>query len=164
MNRIIRRVRQAGVYFVTSSTEERRSVFANHECARVLLEQLLACRDRGFYSLHGFVIMPDHFHALLTPGMDTSLEKAMMMIKGGSSRRLKEEGVYRLPVWQKSFHDRWIRDAVEFKARMNYMASNPVAPHLVESPADYPWSSATGKFAMDASAFDGAPQSKTFSG
>jgi putative transposase len=98
--------------------------------------------------------MPNHFHALLTPGSETSLEKAMMMIKGGSAHRLKQENEYRLPVWQKGFHDRWIRNVIEYKARMSYVASNSVTASLAETPADYQWSSAAGAFAMDSSVFD----------
>jgi len=51
--------------------------------------------------LHAFVIMPDHFHALLTPAPDVSLEKAMQFIKGGFSFRLKSKH----DVWERSFNE-----------------------------------------------------------
>lgn len=154
MSRMTRRVRQAGVYFVTSNTVERRCIFTNQECGKVLLGQLLGCRDRGFYKLHAFVVMPNHFHALLTPGTGTTLEKAMMMIKGGSAHRLKQESLYRWPVWQPGFHDHWIRDEREYRARLAYIRSNPVDAHLVENAAEYSFSSFCGKFEMDQSRFD----------
>ncbi len=59
MPHIIRSVRQAGVYFVTSRTWNSRALFAKPEVAQILLDQLLDCRQRGFYKLHPFVIMPD---------------------------------------------------------------------------------------------------------
>lgn len=154
MSRMARRVRQAGVYFVTSATAERRCIFMNHECGRILLEQLLGCRERGFYKLHAFVVMPNHFHALLTPGSETTLERSMMMIKGGSARRLKQKSLYRWPVWQVGFHDHWIRDANEYRTKSEYIGSNPVDAHLADNSSDYPLSSFCGEFAMDPSSFD----------
>ncbi|MFZ3200468.1 MAG: transposase [Candidatus Acidiferrales bacterium] len=153
MAHIVRRVRQAGVYFVTSRTWQSRAWFRKPEAAQILIEQLLSCRDRGFYKLHEFVVMPDHFHALLTPSEDTSLEKAMQMIKGGSSRRISEELSHKLPVWQSGFHDRWIRDRQEYEARVQYIHSNPVAAKLADTPEEYILSSACGKYSLDPSAF-----------
>ena len=51
MARITHRVRQAGLYFVTTDTWQRRTLFAKPAAAKIVLEQLLNCRDRGFYKL-----------------------------------------------------------------------------------------------------------------
>lgn len=154
MSRIARRIRQAGVYFVTTHTWQRREIFRKEAPARILLDQILDCRERGFYKLHAFVIMPDHLHLLLTPAEDASLEKAIQMIKGGSSHRIKKELLYRWPIWQPGFHDRWIRSAEEFQARLDYIAQNPVAARVAESISDYALSSTSGKFRLDSSQFD----------
>jgi putative transposase len=154
MTHIVRRVRQAGVYFVTSRTWQSRTVFRELQAAQILLEQILNCRDRGFYKLHAFVIMPDHFHALLTPSQESSLEKALQMIKGGSSHRIKQELKYPWPVWQQGFHDRWIRDDAEYRARLEYIRANPVAAKLVDRSGDYALSSVCGKHPMDTSEFE----------
>ena len=155
MTTISRRVRRAGVYFVTSRTWQSRALFSKAEPARILFEQIADCRERGFYKLHTFVIMPDHLHLLLTPAEETSLEKAMQMIKGASAHRIREELRYVWPVWQKGFHDRWMRDAKEFQARRKYIETNPVAARLAVRAEEYPFSSASGKVALDASRFDG---------
>jgi putative transposase len=152
--RIIRRVRQAGVYFVTTDTWQRRQLFAKSEMAQIVLEQLLSCRDRGFYKLHAFVVMPDHLHVLLTPGEITTLEKSMQMIKGGSARRIGIERPHNFPIWHEGFHDRWMRDAAEYLDRKHYIEQNPVMAWIVEKPGDYPTSSACGQYALDASRFD----------
>jgi putative transposase len=85
MAHIVRRVRQLGVYFVSSRVWQSRPLFQKPETAKILIEQVLDCRKRGFYKLHGFVVMPDHFHAQFTPAEGQSLEKAKQMIKGGSA-------------------------------------------------------------------------------
>jgi len=152
---ISRRIRQAGVYFVTTRTWQSRALFSKPEPAGILFDQIVDCRERGFYKLHGFVIMPDHLHLLLTPAGQTTLEKAMQMIKGGSAHRIREELHFVWPVWQKGFHDRWMRDATEFQGRLRYIETNPVAARLVLRPEKYPFSSASRKVALDASRFDG---------
>jgi putative transposase len=151
----VRRVRQAGVYFVTSHTWQRRELFRQNDSAEIVVQQLLGCRDRGYYRLHAFVLMPNHFHILVTPGVETTLEKAVQMIKGGSAYRIREELAFRWPVWQPGFHDRWLRDAAEYHTRRNYILENPVKAKLAANPGEYAWSSANGKYSMDSCAFDG---------
>jgi len=153
MSRIERRVHQAGVYFVTTDTWQRRPIFKKANVAEIVLQQILECRERGFYKLHGFVIMPDHLHALLTPGVETSLEKAMQMIKGGSAYQIKKELSYQFPIWYVGFHDRWMRDQREYQSRLQYILENPVAAKLAQDSTEYAWSSASGKWKMDAAEF-----------
>ena len=43
--------------------------------ARLFLDTLARYRREGRFLLHEFVLMPDHFHLLLTPAHDVSLEK-----------------------------------------------------------------------------------------
>ena len=112
------------------------------------------CRDRGFYSLHQFVIMPEHLHMLITPGSETSLEKAMMMIKGGSSHKIKQQLLYKFPIWMEGFHDRWIRDQHEYRIRKQYIDQNPVKAHLVDKPSEYQLGSSCGMFRLDFCKFD----------
>jgi putative transposase len=154
MSKIEHRVRQAGVYFVTTDTWQRRALFRTPNAAEMVVDQLLHCRDRGFYKLHAFVLMPDHLHILLTPSSDNSLEKVMQMIKGGSSFRIKKQLLYQFPVWHQGFHDRWMRDEDEYLARLHYVLQNPVVAKLASQPAEYPWSSAIGKWPMDATQFE----------
>jgi REP-associated tyrosine transposase len=154
MSRIARRVRQSGVYFVTTDTWQRRQVFLKPGPARILLEQLLECRERGFYALHAFAIMPEHLHVLFTPGNETSLEKAVQMIKGGSSHRIKKELVYQFPVWMSGFHDRWIRDLTEYRLRKQYIELNPVKADYAGKPSEYELGSACGKYRLDLCQYD----------
>jgi putative transposase len=154
VGRITRRVRQAGVYFVTTDTWQRRALFINTLLANIVVEQILNCRDRGFYQLHAFVVMPDHAHLLLTPGETATIEKALLMIKGGSSHRMGLQSPQRFPIWHAGFHDRWIRDAAEYWSSKKYIEQNPVEAKLVERPEEYVFSSASGKYKLDPSQFD----------
>lgn len=156
MAKIARRVRQAGVYFVTTDTWERRTLFINSALANIVVEQLAACRDRGYYKLHAFVVMPEHLHVLLTPGDETAIEKAMQLIKGGSAYRMGIEKPQKFPIWHRSFHDRWIRDSEQYLNAKLYIEQNPVKAKLVDKPDAYLWSSAAGKIAMDPGRYEEA--------
>ncbi len=78
----------------------------------------------------------------------------MQMIKGGSARRIGLEKRLKLPIWHEGFHDRWIRDATEYRHSKTYIEHNPVAAKLAERQQDYPLSSASQKYALDTSPFD----------
>jgi putative transposase len=99
------------------------------------------------YLLHEFVVMPDHFHAILTP--ITSLEKAVQFIKGGFSYRAKKELGSNMEVWQKGFSDHRICDASYYQIHQIYVQQNPVRKHLCERAEDYPYSSARPGFEPD---------------
>lgn len=110
---------------------------------------LLHYRERQSYLLHAFVLMPDHFHILLTPGPDMALERAVQFIKGGSARRICQRLNFRLPVWQRGFSDHRIRDGQDYEAHLRYLEENPVKEGLALSAIEYPWSSASWRIAMD---------------
>ena len=136
-------------YFVTTKCWEGRSAFQVTETAEILLSTLFHYRDSGAYMLHEFVIMPDHLHLMLTPGFHTSLEKAVQLIKGGSSCRIHKERGGRMEIWQVGFHDRTIRDLDDWHAKANYIRMNPVRARLCERVEDWPYSTACSKFALD---------------
>jgi putative transposase len=88
--------------------------------------------------LHAFVIMPDHFHALITPATDVSLEKAVQFIKGGFSFRLKSKH----DVWMRSFNESQIATEEKFMSCVRYIEENPVRRGLAATTEDYRFSSA----------------------
>lgn len=133
-------------YMVTSATWERRSLFRNDRWARLLINTLYHYRGSA-YLLHEFVIMPDHFHILLTP--KTSLEKAVQFIKGGFSYRAKKELGSNVETWQKGFSDHRIRDARDYFRHVDYIRQNPVRKNLCERAAEYPYSSAVAGIELD---------------
>lgn len=131
---------------VTSSTWGRRSLFSRDIWAKLLIETLYHYRDTA-YLLHGFVIMPDHLHVLLTP--KTSLEKAAQFIKGGFTYRAKKGLGSNMEIWQKGFSDHRIRDAGDYRLHEIYIRQNPVRKNLCERAEDYPYSSAHSGFDLD---------------
>jgi putative transposase len=126
-------------YFVTAVTSQRRRLFQIAANAELFQATLLHYHSQNRFLLHAFVVMPDHFHAILTPAPDVSLEKAMQYIKGGFSFRLKSK----LDVWMRSFNECQILSADEFHAGVRYIEDNPVRRGLADKAQAFPYSSAT---------------------
>ena len=76
-----------GTYFVTSSTWMKKRLLQSYRSAELLIELMYQYRAGKKFLLHEFVVIPDHFHLLLTPLRSTTLEQAVGMIKGAFSYR-----------------------------------------------------------------------------
>jgi putative transposase len=136
----------AQTYFVTSDTWERRALFNAEPWARLFFKSLLSHRGDAYF-LHEFVLMPDHFHLLVTP--IRSLEKSVQLIKGGFSFRAKKELGSNLEIWRRGFADHRIRDDEDYDKHIHYIHLNPVKKHLCASPAEYRYSSAYPGWKLD---------------
>jgi len=134
--------RQRETYFVTANCEQKKRLLQSQRMAFLLTDVLLHYQAEGKFLLHEFVVMPDHFHALLTTVEDVTLERAVQFIKGGFSFRAKREAGFKWPIWQSSFVDRRVRDAGEFQAFREYILDNPAKAGLCTRREDWPYSSA----------------------
>jgi putative transposase len=135
-------------YFVSTKCWQNHSIFQVAESAEILIRKMLEYRDKGNYLLHEFVVMPDHLHILITPDNSTSLERAMQLIKGGSSHEIHKVRGSTASIWQSGFHESRVRDAADYKKR-DYIHFNPVAAKLVERPEQWRYSSASGNYELD---------------
>ena len=126
-------------YFVTASTWQRRALFRNARWAELFVETLQSYRGRG-YLLHEYVLMPDHFHVLITPTV--TLERSVQFLKGGFSYRVKKELGSPMEIWQPGFSDHRIRDWDDFQVHVGYIYRNPVRRGLAEKATDYAYCSA----------------------
>jgi putative transposase len=135
------------VYFITASTFQRRPLFRKEPMARLFLEVLFHYRDKKNYLLHEFVLMPDHFHLLLSPTL--SLERSLQLIKGGFSYRAKREVAHSGEIWQPSYYDRRVREIEDYSSFKYYIRRNPVERGLAGTPEEHPYSSAHPGFLLD---------------
>ena len=138
------------VFFVTSVTWGRRSLFQSDQFARLFLDTLFHYRDDGCYRLHSFVLMPEHFHLILTPAETLSLEKAVQRVKGGFSYRVKRELGFAGEIWEHSFTNHRVRDFHDYEVHRMYIELNPVRRGLCAEPQEYAHSSANVAFTLDA--------------
>jgi putative transposase len=139
----------ARTFFVTSSIAGKRNLLQSDRSAQLFVRVLYEYRAQRKFRLHEFVVMPDHFHVLLTVECDLAIERAVQFIKGGFAFRAGRELGFRPPVWQKGSSEVRIIDPDAFVRTAEYIRNNPVARHLAAEAAQYPYSSAHSGFELD---------------
>jgi putative transposase len=143
------RTAAATSYFVTTRCWQGRNVFQVSEISNIVVNTIVRYRDQGAYGLHEFVLMPNHVHLLLTPSATTTLEKAIQLIKGGSSHEIHNQRGQKTQIWQVGFFDCTIRSASDWQSKVTYIRMNPVRAKLVLQREEWTCSSAAGRFTMD---------------
>jgi len=128
------------VYFVTSKTLNNKPIFLNHVYAELFVKNLFRCRERYGFLLLGFVLMPDHFHALIMPKKCFTISSVVQKIKSLFAYKLRDLGV-KGNIWQKSFYDLGIYSEEKWRQKLDYIHANPVRKGLVDDPSDYKFSS-----------------------
>jgi putative transposase len=124
-------------------------LFRKPAAAEVVEAKLFEYRNKGAYCVHRYVVMPDHLHVILTPGSTTTLEKAVGLIKGGSSFEVGKIMAMKFPVWHEGFTEHQIRDWDDYESHVRYIDSNPVKAGLAGKPEEYLYCSAHGKYMLD---------------
>ena len=128
-------------YFVTSATRAREPVFEDSRNAEALIETLYTTRDRYSFLLLAYVVMPDHFHAVIVPAPRNTISQVMRFIKGTYARIYNSSYGLTGPVWQSSFYDRIVRNEGGFEDILAYVHENPVRAGMARAPEEYPYSS-----------------------
>jgi REP-associated tyrosine transposase len=136
-------------FFVTSSIAGKRNLLQSHRSAQLFVDVLYHYRAQHKYLLHAFVVMPDHFHVLITLGKEISVERAVQLVKGGFAFRAGKELGLRAPVWERGFSEVRIYDSDSRLRVCEYIAQNPVKRRLAEVPSEYTYSSSHGGFELD---------------
>jgi putative transposase len=139
----------ARTFFVTSSTWDKRNMLQSDRAAGLFLNVLYEYRAQGKFRLHEFVVMPDHFHLLLTVGSEISVERAVQFIKGGFAFRAGKELGVKATFWQKGFSEVRIPDSPKYAKVREYIRNNPVKRRLVLTAEQYLFSSAHLRFELD---------------
>ena len=134
-------------YFITSGADDRERYFVHNKYAELFIDTLYGYRNEKRYWIHCFVVMPEHFHLLITP-LEITIERAMGVLKGGYSFRVKRELNRNFEVWQPGFTDRRVRVG-EYERFKTYIEQNPVKAGLAKRAEDYPYGSACGRFELD---------------
>lgn len=81
----------ARMFFATTKTSMGRRLLQSERNATLFINVLRSYAAAQKFKLHDFVVMPDHIHLLITVPADMTIEKAMQLIKGRFSYRLKRE-------------------------------------------------------------------------
>ena len=147
-------------HFITSTIVEWLPVFTTAACCDILVESLAFCRERKGLLIHAWVIMDNHFHAVVS---GPELAATIRDLKKFTARRLLEQiklegrewllnqlAYYCLPgktrsdhqVWQEGFHPQALMTDEMMLQKIEYLHRNPVARGWVAMPEHWRYSSA----------------------
>ena len=107
--------------------------------AGLMIEVLRSLVAERKFTLHDFVVMPDHLHLLLTVDEGMTVEKAMQLVKGRFSHRLGKELGQKGEVWQRGFSEVQVLGEASFAEHRAYIANSPVKARLVDAVEKYPY-------------------------
>jgi putative transposase len=138
----------SNIYFVTASAWGHRSLFQTDRMALLFIDTMFHYRTERKFLLHEFVVMPSHFHLLLTPS-GVTLERGRQFIKGGFSYRTKKELTLNIEVWERGYVDHRIGDANDDASHVEYIRQNPVEAKIAVRAEDFAHSSASIRFELD---------------
>jgi len=151
--------RPHSAHFITSTVVEWLPVFTSCACCDILVQSLQFCREYKGLQVHAWVIMPNHFHAVVSA---PELSSVIADMKKFTARRileqLKTEGrdwllnqlsYFRAAhkstehqVWQEGVHPQAIVDDAMMLQKIEYLHNNPVRAGYVASPEHWRYSSA----------------------
>ena len=132
---------QQDLHFITCSCYHRQPRLATPERRDLFLLVLEAARRRYRFVVVGYVVMPEHFHLLMTEPQRDNPSVVMKVIKERFTRLLRRRSTFLAPVWQKRFYDFNVWTPEKRVEKLRYMHRNPVKRGLVEKPEDWKWSS-----------------------
>jgi putative transposase len=151
------------LYFITGTTLGWRRIFDEPAYAHIILDSFDWHRRQSRWSLYAFVLMPNHFHAIVKPEETRTISEVLQSFGSFTAHaildRLRSERRYDLlacfaqrqdrdttkrhQVWQ-PIQPKNIYSVAFLHEKLEYTHNNPVAKHwrLVEDRADYAYSSA----------------------
>jgi putative transposase len=119
----------------------RQACFFADEDYRFFLDHLARLAQRFRCAVHAYVLMTNHFHLLLTPGLEKG---ASLLMKFLGQRYVQYMNrVYKRSgsLWDGRFRSGLVQKERYVLACYRYIEMNPVRAGMVKHPAGYPWSS-----------------------
>lgn len=141
------------VHFVTFSVTRRRRLLDLDQPKRIVLGTLNHQLQSFAARCVGFVVMPDHVHALIWLPEPDELATFMHGWKRMSSFTIRQWYSESAPnyfedfghgdrFWQPKYYPFQIETEAKLTEKLDYMHANPIRAGLVERAVDWPWSSA----------------------
>ncbi|HEY2155900.1 MAG TPA: transposase [Isosphaeraceae bacterium] len=145
--------REGHAHFVTFSCYRRRRLLDQDELKTIVLETLASQLEIQRGKCVGFVVMPDHVHAIVWFPASDQVSHFMKQWKQRSSIQIKRLLRGHLPsyaskinltepVWQARYYGFNLFTERKVEEKLAYIHQNPVRAGLVPGPCDWPWSSA----------------------
>jgi putative transposase len=137
----LRRLHGGGdLHFITCSCYHRLKFLGSASRRDLFLRIFEEVRQKYDFVVVGYVVMPEHFHILVSEPRIKTLSIAMQVLKQRVSLRYPKSKL--APTfWQPRYYDFNVFTNKKKVEKLRYMHRNPVKRGLVESPDDWLWSS-----------------------
>jgi putative transposase len=129
------------LHFITCSCCRRQPLLGSVNRRDLFLKVLEQVRQRYQWVVIGYVVMPEHFHLLISEPQERPLSTAMQALKLGFARRVLAEQTRlrrgaRVPrhIWEARYYDFNVCNGQKRVEKLRYMHRNPVKRELVEAP------------------------------
>jgi REP element-mobilizing transposase RayT len=122
-------------YFLTGCLARPLNGLTSEPLAGMVWGRLHELEATNQWQLRSCVLMPDHFHLLLTLGQEGDLSDVMRHFKGPLTSALRHNGLR----WQPRFYDHRLRSADELLPIFLYILLNPYRANLIAPPEKWPW-------------------------
>ena len=133
-------VEDGAVYLITVNCKRRND---NQLCVEPVARRLKSSfelqHSRRLWWIRLLVLMPDHWHGLISFSCEISMEKSMSDWKRFNARDLNIE-------WQRDFFDHRIRDMNSLQEKEMYLRMNPVRRGLCQIPEEWKYTWAASDF------------------
>ncbi len=138
-------------YYLTIVTHKRNSILLDN--IDLLRESFRVCMQKYIYRIDAIVILPEHFHMMITPKNAKDYPHIIRTIKQHFSKHCEKKYYAHIeqsysrrkegykPIWQKKYYEHTIRDEKDFYEKLNYIYNNPIKHHYVEKIEDWKYSS-----------------------
>ena len=97
---------------------------------REIVSDALLKNDGESYALNAWVVMPNHFHALVTPLAACELGTILQGWKGASARAINLRLCRTGALWQSEIFDHIVRSEEQMEHYRRYIAENPIKARL----------------------------------
>ncbi len=149
-------------HFITATIVEWLPVFTTAACCEIIVRSLIFCRENKGLKIHAWVILDNHFHAILA---GPELARTIADLKKFTAREIlaqlrveKREWLLnqlqyfraahkidsKHQVWQEGVHPQSLATDDIMLQKLTYLHNNPVKRGLVVAPEHWRFSSAHG--------------------
>jgi putative transposase len=124
------------IVFLTVCTRQRRSLLANDQGARLIID---AWQAADFWCVGRYVIMPNHIHLFCAPNTFPAqpLKNWMAFWRNRVTRAWPSRD--QIPIWQREYWDRQLRRGESYAQKWAYVENNPVRHGHVARARDWPY-------------------------
>ena len=143
MARPIRIEYPGAIYHVTSRGNDKQKIFRNNEERNKFLELLYIVNERFNWLCYGYCLMDNHYH-LLIETLDGNLSKGMRHLNGVYTQYFNRKWKRTGHIFQGRYKSILIQKDSHLLEVCRYVVLNPVRAKMVESPANWKWSSYNG--------------------